>query len=458
MLDSLFSEEERRPMAVSELNAQVKGELERRFSNVWVEGEIVNFIRAASGHWYFTLHDGFSQIRAVCYRGANWRIRFEPFDGLQARVRGKLTLYEPKGDYQILVESLEPVGEGAMKIAFEQIRAKLEAKGLFTPEHKRPLPFFPRRVGVVTSPRGAAFFDILQVLSRRARSVHVVLAPTRVQGETAAEEIADAINLANEFNAKAADHEKIDVLIVGRGGGSSEDLWAFNEEIVARAIFASEIPVISAVGHEIDFTIADLVADMRAPTPSAAAELVAQKEADIENYLRRSEQDLRRLIGYKMLAAKSELRELALSPVFADFPRQIGDLRLHLENLRGEIAESLRLRLASAAERLTGLSHRLSPARLALGAQENRARLQMAAQKQTEAMRKVLENQRQKLDIGMTRLDALSPLSVLGRGFSLTQKMNGEIVRGQAQVETGEDVNVQLAKGKLKARILEKLK
>ncbi|MBC7901129.1 MAG: exodeoxyribonuclease VII large subunit, partial [Saprospiraceae bacterium] len=287
LLQSLFDMEERRPLSVSELNAQVRSEIERRFASVWVEGEITNFMAARSGHWYFTLGDGSSQMKAACYKGSNYKIRFQPFDGLQVRVRGRLTLYEPRGEYQILVESLEPVGDGALKVAFEQIRGKLELEGLFDEALKRPMPPFPKRIGVVTSPTGAAFFDILHVLSRRARSASVILIPTRVQGETAGEEISRAIRYANEFNLTAELKDQIDVLIVGRGGGSSEDLWAFNEELVARTIRASGIPIISAVGHEIDFTMADFVADMRAATPSAAAEIVAQREEDIQNHLER---------------------------------------------------------------------------------------------------------------------------------------------------------------------------
>jgi exodeoxyribonuclease VII large subunit len=243
LLRNLFDEtEEPRPLTVSQLNAQVKGTLEGRFASVLVEGEIANFSAPRSGHWYFTLHDASSQLRAACYRGANMRIRFQPFDGLQVRVRGKLTVYEPKGDYQMLVESLQPVGEGALRVAFEQIRTRLEAEGLFAAELKRRLPRYPRRIGVVTSPTGAAYFDILNVLTRRARSVSVVLVPTRVQGESAAAEICEAIRFANVYNAGLGAADKIDVLIVGRGGGSAEDLWVFNEETVARAIRASAIP------------------------------------------------------------------------------------------------------------------------------------------------------------------------------------------------------------------------
>ena len=332
-------------MTVSELNEQVKGELERRFSSVWVEAEIVNFVAAHSGHWYFTLHDGDSQLRAACYIRNNSRIRFQPFDGLQVRVRGKLSVYQPKGEYQILVESLQPVGEGALKVAFEQIKLKLAKERLFDDELKRPLPLLPKRVGVVTSPNGAAFHDILNVLSRRTRTVNITLIPTRVQGETAGEEIEAAIKLANKFN-KISD-EKIDVLIVGRGGGSSEDLWAFNEERVARAIRASKIPVISAVGHEIDFTIADFVADRRAPTPSAAAEIVAESEEGLKYFIAQLRQDLFQTINYRLLHLRSGFQEAAMSAVFSEFPQKIKDWEYELEDfqtaMRDRLAEKLKV-------------------------------------------------------------------------------------------------------------------
>ncbi len=264
LLASLFDETERRPVTVSELTASIRGELEKRFSSVWVEGEISNFHAPNSGHWYFTLKDEFAQMRAACYRSTNQRIRFRPEDGLQVRARGRVSVYEPKGEYQLIVEALEPVGAGALQLAFEQTKARLQAEGLFAAELKRAIPFFPRRVGVVTSPTGAAIRDIINVISRRTRSVHVLFAPARVQGEGAAGEIVRAIRFLNDHHARTlsdGSHDSgIDVIIVGRGGGSIEDLWAFNEEAVARAIRNSAIPVISAVGHETDFTIADFAA------------------------------------------------------------------------------------------------------------------------------------------------------------------------------------------------------
>ena len=408
LLNSLFDREETRPLSVSELTAQVKGELERRFASVWVEGEVVNFAAANSGHWYFNLNDGFSQVRAVCFRLSNSRIKFKPFDGAQVRVRGRLTVFEKRGEYQLIVDSLEPAGEGALKAAFEQIKARLEQEGLFDPARKRPLPLFPKRIGVITSPDGAAIHDILTVLTRRTRSVGIVLVPVRVQGEFAGDEIAAAIELVNKFNAKISDSEKIDVLIVGRGGGSAEDLWAFNEERVARAIYGSKIPVISAVGHETDLTIADMAADLRAPTPSAAAELVAVHEAQLANFISERQRNLAKLISWKLLEVKNKFQAARLSPVFAQFPRTVREIRGSVEDMRARSENLLRDRLLKADERLK---------------------------------------------LGMASLDALSPLAVLGRGYSITYKENGRVLRDASDAVVDEKIKVQLARGSVEARI-----
>ena len=452
LLQSLFDDEERRPLSVSELNEQVKIALERGFASVWVEAEIVNFKAANSGHWYFTLHDGDSHLRAACYVRNNLRIRFQPFDGLQVRVRGKLSVYQPKGEYQILVESLEPVGEGALKVAFEQVKAKLAREGLFDEELKRELPFFPRRVGVVTSPNGAAFHDILNVLSRRTRTVNIVLIPTRVQGETAGEEIEAAIKLANELNKNS--DEKIDVLIVGRGGGSSEDLWVFNEERVARAIRASGIPVISAVGHEIDFTIADFVADRRAPTPSAAAEIVAESEDGIADFLLRRRQDLFQLIDYKLLGSRTDLQEFALSSVFAGFPQRIKDWRYEIEDVTEHLRDAFDERIKKNEQRLESLTNRISPLQLASKLNEKKTRLALLRQKQISAIGSRIDAENARLKIRMASLDALSPLAVLSRGFSIVHTAAGEILRDANEIKPDEVVKIRLARGRIKAKVL----
>jgi len=431
LLQSLFDEEEPQPMSVSELNSKVKGELERSFRDVWVEGEIHNFSSPYSGHWYFTLHDSTSLIRAACYRGSNYRIRFQPFDGLQVRVRGSLTIYEPKGDYQLMVESLEPVGEGARRVAYEQIKAKLAAEGLFDAKLKRPLPPFPRRVGVVTSQTGAALYDIINVLSRRARSVSVILIPARVQGESAAFEISRAVQLANEYNDRSDFAARIDTLIVGRGGGSNEDLWAFNEEPVARAIRASAIPVISAVGHQVDYTIADLAADVRAATPSAAAELVAQREEDICASLERRTDDLVRIMSLQLLEKRSQLQQLEISTVVLD-------------------------RLRKAGSRLEAINTQLSPLRLASKVGDGKARLGILSQRADSAVVTAVDGKLKSLKIAAAKLDALSPLAVLGRGFAIAENEKGEILRDAAQVEVDDLVKVKLAEGSLTTKVVSK--
>jgi exodeoxyribonuclease VII large subunit len=452
LLNSLFDEEERRPLTVSELNEQVKGALEREFASVWIEAEIINFVAAHSGHWYFTLHDGDSQLKAACYVRNNLRIRFQPFDGLLVRVRGKLSVYQPKGEYQILVESLQPIGEGALKVAFEQVKAKLAKEGLFDEDLKRALPVLPKRVGVVTSPNGAAFHDILYVLSRRTRTVNITLIPTRVQGEFAGDEIEAAINSANKFNQTA--DEKIDVLIVGRGGGSSEDLWAFNEERVARAIRNSAIPVISAVGHEIDFTIADFVADRRAPTPSAAAEIVAESEEGLQYFIQQLRQDLFQIVNYKILHARANWQEIAFSPVFTEFPQKLKDWQYEIEDFRAQLRDALTEKIEKREKRLEILSNRLSPIKLASNLNEKKTRLALLKQKNISAMKNLCDEKDEKLKIRMASLDALSPLAVLRRGFSVTENEKGEILRNAEDVKADEKVKIRLAKGRIEAKVL----
>jgi exodeoxyribonuclease VII large subunit len=455
LLQSLFDvEEERKPLSVSELNAQVRQTLERQYASVWVEGEIVNFAAARSGHWYFNLNDGASQLRAACYKGSNYRIRFQPFDGLQVRVRGRLTLYEPRGEYQILVDSLEPVGEGALRVAFEQIKAKLESEGLFDEAIKRPMPAFPRRVGIVTSATGAALFDILHVLSRRARSVSVVLIPSRVQGETAGEEIAGAVRTANAHNLVADVDQRIDVLIVGRGGGSSEDLWAFNEEVVARAIRDSAIPVISAVGHEVDFTIADFAADLRAATPSAAAEIVAQREDDILSYLAGREQDLFQVANYALLKSVNKFQQAAMSPVFATFPTSVAERSAIVSALAERAERSYSSRLETYEGRLRAVVSQLSPLRLASKVGAANTKLAVLEQRGTAATNAAVNSKIKSLKVCMAKLDALSPLSVLDRGFSITETTAGEIVRASEQVKVDDELRVRLGKGELKTKVL----
>jgi exodeoxyribonuclease VII large subunit len=460
LLLSLFDETERRPLTVSELTGQVRAHVENRFKTVWVEGEISNFRIAQSGHWYFTIKDATAQLRATCFRPVNNRIRFRPSDGLQVRARGRLTVYEPRGEYELSVEALDPVGAGALKVAFEQLRESLAAEGLFDEALKRPLPLLPRRVGLVTSASGAALHDILNVIARRTRTVHVLLAPVRVQGEGAGREIASAIKLLNEHNSHARERgregETIDALIVGRGGGSSEDLWAFNEEEVARAVRASKIPVISAVGHETDFTITDFAADVRAPTPSAAAEMVAAREDELVAALTGLVRDLARAAHFNLMNNQTRLQEAVMSPVFDNARAR---LRSYSETVRDSVRrlETLMLRRAEAERRrLTQMSCCLSPARPAAHAAGSRTRLRVAENKLVSVVNANLENKRRHIAVASAALDALSPLAVLGRGYALaTRAETGEIVRSYKTITPGERLNLRLAEGAVRCHIEE---
>lgn len=416
-------------MTVSELNAEVREAIERGFASVWVEGEVVDYRKASSGHWYFNLNDGTAQVKCVCWKGTNFRVRYTPNNGDVVRIRGRLTFWEAKGELKLTVDSLEPSGEGALRAAFDQIRARLDAEGLFADELKRPIPFFPRRVGVVTSKTGAAFHDILHVLTRRARSVSIVLAPSLVQGEGAADSIRRAIVAMNKYSLAAK--QCIDVLIVGRGGGSAEDLWAFNDEMLARAIRASVIPVISAVGHEIDTTICDFAADLRASTPSAAAELVAAREEDILATL-----DARR----ERLASVMEMKRFAAET--------------RVENAVSGLQVSFSAVVQAASARFSDISARLAPATLKAKAATAGSCLDALDQRWTVAIDRNIKAHNETLNVQMAKLDALSPLAVLTRGYSITQDVEGRVLRDASSVNAGDKVKIKLERGKLNAEVL----
>jgi exodeoxyribonuclease VII large subunit len=457
LFNSLFDEVERRPLTVSELTESVRKAIEARFSSVWVEGEISNFKAHSSGHWYFTIKDEGAQLRAKCFRSANSRIRFRPTDGLHVRARGRLSVYEARGDYEMIVEALDPVGAGALQIAFEQMRDRLQAEGLFAQELKLALPVFPGRVGVITSPTGAAIRDILNVISRRTRTVHVLFSPARVQGEGAGRDIARAIKLINEHHAKAQQEGRqfdlVDVLIVGRGGGSTEDLWAFNEEEVARAIRGSAIPVISAVGHETDFTIADFVADRRAPTPSAAAELVAAREDQICTAIEQLGQNLSRFIRYRIVNARARVQQQALSQAFAEVRGRLRDASsattLARHRLQILVAEVLR----DAHLRADSLNRSIEPAQLRARLREARVRFDSAYTGCTTAIERQLEDAEKRFGLATASLDALSPLAVLHRGYAIAQREDGTLLRDAKTVSMGESIKVRLAEGKITAKV-----
>ncbi|MER3427351.1 MAG: exodeoxyribonuclease VII large subunit [Pyrinomonas sp.] len=459
LLLSLFDETERRPLTVSELTSQVRGALEMRFASVWVEGEISNFRDHASGHWYFILKDEEAQLRAACFRQANAHIRFRPYDGLQVRARGHLTVYEPRGEYQLCVEALDPVGIGALWLAFEQLRERLAAEGLFDPARKRSLPLLPRRVAVVTSPSGAVIHDIMRVLKRRTRTVGILFVPVRVQGEGAAQQIARAIGVLNDYNrqliASQRDDERIDVIIIGRGGGSIEDLWAFNEEEVARAIRASEIPVISAVGHETDYTIADLAADLRAPTPSAAAEMVAACEDGLAVRI----EDLARALAHSMrlllLRERARLQEAAMSPAFDEVRDRLRRAAQTHAQLSARLEATIKSRLGAERQRVVAARYAISPRGLSQRANVGRVRLTQASAKLEAAVRAKIEARRRHLGETSAALDALSPLAVLRRGYALARKESGELIRRARDLRKGDAIRLRLAEGEARCRVEE---
>lgn len=454
---SLFDETERRPLTVSELTESVRKAIEARFNSVWVEGEISNFKAHSSGHWYFTIKDEGAQLRAKCFRSANTRIRFRPKDGLHVRARGRLTVYEARGEYELIVEALDPVGAGALQIAFEQLRDRLQAEGLFAAERKRPLPVFPGRVGVVTSPTGAAIRDILNVISRRTRTVHVLFSPARVQGDGAGSDIARAIKLLNEHHQRAQREGRvqdfIDVLIVGRGGGSTEDLWAFNTEEVARAISASAIPVISAVGHETDFTIADFVADQRAPTPSAAAELVAAHEDQLCATLAKAGQSLAQLMRYKIVNARTRVQKQALSQAFDEVRRRLRQAAAETNAARHQLELLTTQALRDARLRNDALSRSLAPAQLRARFAEAQVRFGSAYTGCNIAIEKRIDEAKGRFGLAAASLDALSPLAVLQRGYAIAQRHDGKLLRDAKVIAVGDSVNVRLARGGFKATV-----
>lgn len=438
----------RRVLTVSELTRQIKDHLEAAFAGIWVEGEISNLRVPGSGHVYFTLKDEEAQIRAVLFRNRLRRLRFEPQDGLQVLAFGALEVYGAKGDYQLVCEILEPKGVGALQLAFEQLKTRLAGEGLFDPGRKRPLPLLPRRIGLVTSPTGAAVRDILKILGRRFADVHVVIYPVRVQGAEAAGEIVEAIQELNRLGG-------LDVLILARGGGSLEDLWAFNEEAVARAIAASKIPVVSAVGHETDVTIADFVADLRAPTPSAAAELVVQEKAALVARLADLAGRLRRALDRRLRGLGERLLALARRRVLTDPGRPLRDAERRLDELAARLRRGVGHRVESARQRYLRAKNALRPAVPLANMAHCATKLDQFHRRLGRAASGAVGECRGRLGTLAARLEGLSPLAVLGRGYSLCTLPSGEVVVRASQVRPGDAVVVRLSLGALGCRVEE---
>lgn len=434
--------QEREPLSVSELTAQIKILVENRFLDVWVEGEISNFKRHSSGHWYFSMKDAGATLRCASFRMQNRLIRFMPEDGLNIRARGHLSLYEMRGEYQLIVEHLEPVGVGALQLAFEQLKRRLAGEGLFDIEHKREIPALPQCIGVVTSPTGAALRDILRVLKRRNEGVNILIAPARVQGEGAAKEIARAIE---NLNAQ----EDVEVIIVGRGGGSIEDLWCFNEEAVARAIYQSRVPVIAAIGHETDFTIADFVADLRASTPSMAAEIVSMAREEVILRLAGLVQEMYSALRYKLVDSQNALSEVLSSRAFIDVPARIKTLRQQFDDAVYDMESALRRQFKTKRTERESLNVRVRDANIKHKLARQGGELDVLATRLAASARDAVDRNREKFSVSVGKLESLSPLAVLARGYAIVFDAEGNIIKRADDVRSGEVVRVRLSEGEM---------
>lgn len=395
-------------LTVSALTARLRGLIEQNFGSVWVAGEISNYTRAASGHMYFTLKDGRAQLRAVLFRGVNLRMKFEPRDGLEVVARGRLSVYEPRGDYQMQVEELQPKGIGAAELALRQLKEKLLARGYFDPRRKRPLPRFPKRVALIASATGAAVRDMVELFAQRWPAAEVIVRPSRVQGDGAAEEVAAGLRMLNRLHNSG--RLPLDAIVIGRGGGSAEDLWAFNEEAVADAVFHSVVPVVSAVGHEIDVTVADLVADHRAETPSAAVVALTPHRLELMGALEDLRGRLTDAVSHRLELARQRLDQIGTRPAFRRPLQRLQELEQRLDDTAARLHRAAKLRVALSTERLSALA---------------------------------------------AQLETLSPLNVLARGYSLTRTDDGRVVRDPADVQPGDRLTTRVAHGEIVSRVEE---
>jgi exodeoxyribonuclease VII large subunit len=444
-----FRPPERRVWKVRDLVASVRNHIESEYSDAWVEGEISNFRAPDSGHLYFTLKDGNAQIRVVMFRSSARLLRFRPADGLQIIVRGRVTVYEDRGELQISAEYLEPKGAGSLQLAFEQLKAKLEAEGLFASERKKPIPSLPAQIGIVTSAQAAALRDILNIIERRHHSVNVLIFPAQVQGDAASFEVAAGIRYFNQ-------QRNVDVIIVARGGGSVEDLAPFNNETLARAVAASEIPLISAVGHETDFTIVDFVADLRAPTPSAAAELVIRSRQEIEDQTAALHERLTRATRYRLLMGRQALTELAQHGAFGRMMELIRQRQQKLDDLthRLELAERQQIELLLRRWEAISAAVRHYDLRLVLSGM--RGQLDQWTTALAGVTRNVLLQHRVRSERLQTALESLSPLAILERGYALVFDADGKLLKDASRARIGDEISARLAHGEIRAAITKK--
>jgi exodeoxyribonuclease VII large subunit len=437
---------ERKVYTVYDITSEIKRALERGIGEIWVRGEISNFKHHSSGHMYFTLKDPRAQVKAACFRNHNRYLKFRPEDGLEVLVRGRLSVYEPRGDYQILVEYLEPVGAGSLQLAFEQLKERLRKEGLFEQERKKRLPMLPRKIGIVTSPTGAAIRDMLRILDRRNACLHILIYPARVQGPGSAAEIAAGVRY---FNTR----RDIDVIIVGRGGGSMEDLWAFNEEVVVRAIFQSLLPVISAVGHEVDFTISDFVADLRAPTPSAAAEMVSGAREDLLATAQALCGRLEHAMRLGLERRRSTLERLARNRAFDVASNKIRELQQRFDESTLRSSRAILNFTSRLKHREDLLTTRLSKIDLRQWIARRKESLEKKKEWLQNEVRIQLDAKRSKLALAVGRMNALSPLASLERGYAICRDREGLILRDASRVAAGDPVEVRLARGSLECKV-----
>jgi exodeoxyribonuclease VII large subunit len=436
---------QRKVYSVFDITSEIKRSLDK-LGIVWIQGEISNFKHHSSGHMYFSLKDQRAQMKAAFFRNNNMYLKFRPEDGMEVIVRGRLSVYEPRGDYQIILEYMEPVGLGSLQLAFDQLKEKLRKQGLFDEMHKIPLPLLPAKVGIVTSPTGAAIRDMLRILKRRNASLDVLIYPARVQGAGASEEIASGIRYLNS-------RQDIDVIIVGRGGGSIEDLWAFNEEIVAQAIYKSELPLISAVGHEVDFTIADFVADMRAPTPSAAAEMVSGAREDLRATVTSLKGRLCQAARRSIERRRLSLERLSHSKAFTVAPNKIRDLQQRFDENTMRMSQTIRRFTSGIRHREQMLSTRLLKFDLRRIISHKKEIVARSRQGLVSGIRARLRSNRSRFEMAVGKMDALSPLAILGRGFALCRDERGSIIKNASDVSCGDRVSVTLAAGKLECEV-----
>lgn len=480
-------------LTITQLNYSVRNLLELELSHVWLTGEISNFSQPASGHWYLTLKDDKAQVRAAMFKMKNARVNFKPQNGMQVLVRASVTLYEPRGDYQLIIESMQPAGEGLLQQEFEKLKVKLSALGLFAQEHKKAIPPFAKKVGIITSSSGAALQDILHILKRRDPSLSVVIYPTLVQGKEATQDLVNTITLANS-------RRECDVLIVGRGGGSLEDLWCFNEESVAYAIYHSNIPIISAVGHETDVTIADFVADLRAPTPSAAAELVSRDQNELKRQLQHHldkvnlafdrvwtkkassfqhiklrlnaqhpikhiqsrqqkfdyiEYQLEQSIYKQITEKKQQLKEFNLRLINQHPQMQITRKQKQLAQINQQIYWQITQRLTHTRQHWDALTKRLERNPLPYLVTQQQAIFAKYAQRLNYAMEKKIAKENQHFQALCTKLEGLSPLKILTRGYSITQTEEGKMLTSSSQIKPGDMITTQLKAGKIRSQVVD---